>query len=474
MAVTKILAKSMRLDKLVNYIKNGDKTNEGTLVSAIHCLPEDAVKRMLHTKALYGKEDGVQAYHIIQSFKIGEISPETAHLLGKEFSVGFLPGYEVVIGTHIDKDHIHNHICFNSVNADTGLKYHSSPESYYKGIRRFSDELCRKHGLSVIMETGGKGLSYIEWKLHKAGLMTYRELVDQDVKKCLSVALDIGNFYELMEDRGYVIEHHSQYPSFRPDGAKAPFRAKQNGRSLTEDDLRRIIDEGLDINAPETIVTHHRPQYKHPGKLHGFHALYTHWMYVLGIIGNGGRVPYPKISYKEIRRFEQFKKQQMFLDANGIDTRSQLDEKRENISRRIEDLTKTRIILNSQKKRNKPLYEAIALLEYLSEVPRLYLENPSGFEKEYAQYKQAEGLLKGKDRDMLQKERIQLYTWLSDINAELRKLRTEQHLCEVIAHDTPEINQKLNRIMEEQEKRTKEETDAEKHQRTGQRDYGRS
>ncbi len=301
------------------------------------------------------------------------------------------------------------------------------------------------------METGGKGLSYIEWKLHKAGLLTYREMVDMHVQECLGMAFDIGNFYELMEDRGYVIEHHSQYPSFRPDGAKAPFRAKQDGRSLTEDDLRRIIDEGLDINTPETIVTRHRPQYRHPGKLHGFCALYTHWMYVLGIIGNGGRVPYPKISYKEIRRFEQFKKQQMFLDKNGIDTRSQLGDKREIISHRIEELTKTRIILNSQKKRNKPLYEAIALLEYLSEVPRLYLENPSGFEEEYTRYRQAEKLLEGKDRDVLQKERSELYTQLSDINSELRKLRSDQHLCDVIAHDEPEIERKLGVILQREQ-----------------------
>ena len=221
-------------------------------------------------------------------------------------------------------------------------------------------------------------------------------------------------------------------------------------------------------------MRHHRPQYRYPGKLHGFRALYTHWMYVLGIIGNGGRVPYPKVSYKEIRRFEQYKKQQAFLDKNGIDTRSQLDEKRESVSRRIEDLTKTRIILNSQKKRNKPLYEAIATVEYLSDVPRLYLENPSGFEKEYARYRQAEKLLEGKDRDELQKERAQLYTRLSDINAELRKLRSEQHLCEAIGYEATEINRKLNHLMIETTKSEKEETDAEKHKRTSQRDYGRS
>ena len=474
MAVTKILAKSILLDRLVNYIKNGDKTNEETLVTTINCTPEEAAKQMLQTKMDYDKTDGVQAYHIIQSFMIGEISPETAHQLGEEFSVGFLPGYEVVIGTHVDKDHIHNHICFNSVNMKTGIKYHSSPESYYKGIRKFSDELCRRHGLSVIMETGGKGFSYIEWKLHKAGLLTYREMVDLAVEECLSLALDIGNFYELMEDRGFVIEHHSRYPSFIPDGAKAPFRAKRNGKSLTEDDLRMMIEEGLDISAPEVIVSRHKPQYQNPGKLHGFRALYTHWMYVLGIIGQGGRVPYTKVSYKELRRFKQYKKQQAFLDANDIDTMSQLNDKRESIAHRIETLTKTRTILNSKKHRNKSLYEALAAVEYLSEVPELYFGNPSGFEKEYARFRQAEQLLEGKDRDALQQERSELYKQLSDVNAEIRRLRNEQQLCEVIAHDAPEINRKLDRLMDEREITNKEETDAEKHERPSQRDHGRS
>ena len=474
MAVTKILAKSMRLDRLINYIRNGDKTNEETLVSAINCTPQTAAKQMLRTKEHYGKETGVQAYHIIQSFKIGEISPETAHLLGKEFSVGFLPGYEVVIGTHVDKDHIHNHICFNSVCLETGKKYTNTFIDYYKGIRKFSDELCRRYGLSVIMETGGKGLSYIEWKLHKAGLLSYREMVDQDIKECLSIALDIGNFYELMEDRGYVIEHHSRYPSFRPDGAKAPFRAKRNGQSLTEDDLRKIIEGGLDMDAPEVIVSRHRPQYRRPEKLHGFRALYVHWMYVLGIIGKGGRVPYPKVNYKELQRFEQYKKQQAFLDANGIDTRSQLDQKSEHISHRIETLTKSRIILNSKKKRNKLLYDALATVEYLSEVPSLYADNPSGFEEEYARFLKAEKLLEGKDCNALQAERAALYMQLSDLNAELRRLRSEKHLCDVISHDAPEINQKLNRLVDDPDIQKKEETDAEKHARTHQRDHGRS
>ena len=475
MAVTRILAKSMRLDRLINYVRNGDKTDGEALVTSLNCTPKTAAAQMRRTKEHWCKSDGVQAYHIIQSFSPDEITPEMANLLGKEFSVGFLPGYEVIIGTHVDKEHIHNHIVFNSVNMKTGKKYTNTFTDYYKGIRRISDELCRKHGLSVIMETGGKGLSYIEWKLHKAGLLTYRELVDQDVKECLSMALDIGNFYELMEDRGYVIEHHSRYPSFKPNGAQSVFRAKQDGKSLTEDDIRALIDSGLEPGAPEVIVPRHRPEYQHPGKLHGFRALYTHWMYVLGIIGEGGYVPYPKINYAELRKFEQYKRQQEFLNENRIDTRSQLTEKSESIARRIEELTKTRIILNSKKKRKQPLYAALATVEFLSEVPALYQSEPAGFEEDYAKFIRAEKKLEGVDRAALQKERAELYTKLSDINAELRRLRSEQHLCEVIARDVPQINSKMNHPIPDDDRISqKEETDAEKHKRTGERNHERS
>ena len=197
-------------------------------------------------------------------------------------------------------------------------------------------------------------------------------------------------------------------------------------------------------------------------------------MYVLGIVGNGGRVPYPNVNYKEIRRFEQYKKQQAFLDANGIDTKTQLDAKHKSIAKEIERLTKSRIILNNKKRRNKLLYDALATVEYLADVPKLYAENPTGFESEYARYLEAEKILIGKDRVALQKDRAELYTQLSDINAALRRLRSELYLCEVISNDAPAINQKMSRIMDKPDITKKEETNAEKHQRTSQRDYGRS
>ncbi len=182
MAITKILSKNMRLDKLIRYIQNPDKTEESVLTFCQFCNSKDAARQWVETKRHIGKTDGIQAFHIIQSFAPGEITPELAHELGKQFIREYLSDYEVVLGTHVDKDHIHNHLAFNSVSIVTGKKYHSTAESYYQQIRKISDRLCREYGLSVVMETGGKGISYAEWKLHKAGVLTLRELFDQDVE----------------------------------------------------------------------------------------------------------------------------------------------------------------------------------------------------------------------------------------------------------------------------------------------------
>lgn len=132
MAVTKKLAKSFRLDRLINYVINGDKTEDRIYVSSVACDPDNAYKTMMETKRFFRNTDGVQAYHIIQSFMPNEVSAKVAHEIANRFVKRYLEGYEVVVGTHVDKEHIHNHITFNSVSDETGLKYHSSPASYYK------------------------------------------------------------------------------------------------------------------------------------------------------------------------------------------------------------------------------------------------------------------------------------------------------------------------------------------------------
>ena len=120
MAVTKILARHGKVDTGIRYILNEDKTMERVLTAGQRCTPEYAADRMGKTKERYRQTGGVQYYHLIQSFQPGEVTPELALELAKGFAAEYLPGNEVVIGTHTDRCHIHSHILFNSVNAQTG------------------------------------------------------------------------------------------------------------------------------------------------------------------------------------------------------------------------------------------------------------------------------------------------------------------------------------------------------------------
>ena len=207
MAITKILARKGRLDVGIRYVLNGDKTQEQILTAHHGCDPGRELQQMMETKAQYSKEGGVQYYHMIQSFRPGEVSPELALEIARTLVEEHLPGYQAVIGVHVDKAHIHAHILFNSVNAETGEKYHSSPQSYYRQIRAISDRLCREHGLSVLenSEFYSKGKKKEYW-VHKAGRKTHRDYLREDVEYCLSFATSPREFESQLYAFGYTLD----------------------------------------------------------------------------------------------------------------------------------------------------------------------------------------------------------------------------------------------------------------------------
>lgn len=452
MAITKILSKRMRLDKLIRYVQNPDKTDDAVFTYCQYCDPKDAAKQMQATKERYGKTDGIQAFHIIQSFSPGEITPELAHEFGIRFIKEHLSDYEVVLGTHVDKEHIHNHITMNSVSFKTGKKYHSTAQSYYQQIRKISDRLCREYGLSVVMETSGKGITYAEWKLHDAGLLTLRELFDQDVEECLSLAMNLGSFYALMEDHGYTVRHHGSYPSFVPDGYTHPYRIKRNGKSWTENEIESFIDRAMSDPTFKVIIPKVQKAFVPYGKQRGFRALYVSWMYVLGIIGHGKRTQYPKVNYKELKRFEQYKAQAAFLDRNKIDTREQLQAKITELNGTVETLIKSRIIWNSKKKRRGVLYSALSAVEHLADVPDLYTQGVIGIEEDYKRYLDAERKLDGTGLEALKAERNEVYEKVASINAEIRACQKDLRLCEKIQADSPRIVQEMREQIEPDER----------------------
>ena len=251
MAYTKVFAIRARLDDRVKYAVNGEKTElderivytadpEKTdtvrFVTTLNCRPaETAFAAMQKTKKKYKKMGGVLGYHFIQSFVPGEVTPEQAHEIGCEFARRlFGEDFEVVIGTHLDKAHPHNHIIVNSVSRTDGHKYHSSPESYYNDVRGTSDALCRENDLSVITPQG-KGKHYAEWKAEQGGKPTVRGVIRADIEpRATEHIQEMLNLTErlIADGKAYATPSGDVYFRVR----SFPGYGKLSGR--TPDDLR--------------------------------------------------------------------------------------------------------------------------------------------------------------------------------------------------------------------------------------------
>ena len=453
MAVTKILARKGRLDVGVRYVLNGDKTNEQILTASQGCSTEHAVCRMMKTKRHYRQTDGVQYYHIIQSFKPGEVTPELALEIAKAFAAEHLPGYQAVIGVHVDKEHIHAHTIFNSVNANTGEKYHSNARSYYSQIRAISDRLCREHGLSIIMESKTeKAVSYIEWLRQSKGQPTFRAMLEADLREAIEDANDIGHFFLIMEHKGYEIQYGNRL-GFRLRGQERFMIPGRKDPLFTEDGIRAAIAGNLDEIAAGThpaIV--YRPRYepyrrRHPQKYTGFMALYVHYLYLLGKAGQ--RQYPPKMTShlrREIMKFEQYKEQFAFLRTHGVSTADGLQAVRARTEETLASLTKQRTILNVRKKKRRALYDALSDVEVLAPAKNLYEDGIPGMEEQFARYMDSISMLEqcGIPREQLMAEKAEVYQQLADINREIRRMRKEISLCETIERNRPQMEHDIH------------------------------
>lgn len=254
-AYTKVFAIRARLDKRVRYITDGEKTSLASSItyisnpekteqffftSALNCSSVDtALSEMMETKQQFGKMGGVLGYHFIQSFQPGEVTPEQAHAIGLEFAKRlFGKRYEVVISTHLNKHHLHNHLVVNSVSCVDGQKYHSSPESYYNDVRGTSDELCRENDLSVIAPQG-KGKHYAEWKAEQGGKPTVRGVIRTDIDAIIHQAYTYDTFLMLLRKNGYEVRRspNRKYTTVKPPGAKRAIRLDSLGEGYTEADI---------------------------------------------------------------------------------------------------------------------------------------------------------------------------------------------------------------------------------------------
>jgi len=260
MAVVKVCKGGKSLGKLIDYAAK-DKLTSGKDCSDN---PKKSLEEMQTTKEIWEQEKGRQYKHYVQSFAPKETTPEEAHKIGREWAEKNFKGYEVFIGTHNDKEHIHNHFIVNSVNFENGKKIHLDKEDLEK-FKAVSDEICKEHGLSVI----DRNQSKVKGEVREYNMKKYQAIVQGKsyitdtalaVQKSLENAKNKEEFMKNMNDNGYKVDwqDHKKHITFEDkDGHKV--RAANLEKTFNESGIGKDgIIQQLEHNRKIEIEQEHK------------------------------------------------------------------------------------------------------------------------------------------------------------------------------------------------------------------------
>lgn len=375
MAITKIWAVKDDLRRVLNYIENpektieeqsdglkevlayttqGYKTNEKEYITGINCEPSTSLKQMMNTKLSYNKMDGRLAFHAVQSFKPGEVTPEECHSLGVQLAKQMWGNrFEVVVSTHLDKDHLHNHFVVNSVSWVDGKKFTNCKKDYQK-FKQISDQLCLENGLSIVLNKG-KGKNYSEWKAEKQGKPTYRSLVKNDVDYAISHSFSMQDFIHEMESLGYEISNNRKYLAVKHPEGKKMIRLNnltKDGQYSEEKIVERIVNNSMFCDITTNKYVPNCEYYSGSvRKLHGFKALYFKYMFLLGVVEskNLKRRHTSPLLREDLIKIEKITNENTFLGKYNLET--------------IEDVLAFKVSLNKEieswKNQRKSIYNKI-------------------------------------------------------------------------------------------------------------------
>lgn len=299
MAITKYKVIKKNLEAVINYAKNGEKTEHGILVSGINCLPENAYEEMMLIKKNFHKENGRLGYHFIQSFKGKEVSAGECNDIGMKLAQSLWGDkYQVLICTHIDKDNVHNHIILNSVSFIDGSKYHNSNVELAL-VRQTNDDLCIKYGLSVVeTDKANKEDEIAESRIanynRNSGKM---ELIKKDIDEAIENAVKYQDFVDELGYKGYFVKKSNNSISMSTPYFNRNIRlARTFGEDYTFENIKnRIYYRNYEFKEDKVYKVKIYEGVKIDTNLlktSYFYRLYVHFLYVLG------KLP-PKIHYEE-------------------------------------------------------------------------------------------------------------------------------------------------------------------------------
>ena len=452
MAVTSVWAIKGRVDNMIRYIANPDKTidwdtaeslhkienavqyttdelktEELTYVSYINCTANHAVEQFMETKKNWGKLGGRACYHGIQSFKPGETTADEAHAIGVALAQELWGDrFEVVVATHCNTDCYHNHFVFNSVSFVDGYKFYCMLEDEQR-MRDVSDRLCQEAQLSVIKYPKGKKMHYAEYMARKDGKYVIRDGVREDIDRAIRSSATRQDFMNIMRSMGYTMNIYKKNgqmrdrPSLRPPDAKNPIRFDGLGSEYTLEAIeRRIRTNGIRRNPfPESEKQPHRylgvyrmkGSYPNAPKATGLRALYYHYCYKLKIFRKyPASVKRVSIFMREdLKNMDSMIAQMELLGREKIETSDQLVQYKSDTESKISMLTELRQELYNAKRRA--------------------------------------------DRHEDANGSAALKSQISDITSQLKALRKEVALCSKIEERSAQVKENLEQIKQQESER---------------------
>lgn len=351
------LAALHAIDNVVEYTTDQMKTENCQLVSGVNCIPAIAKDQFMKTKSDFNQMGGRTCFHGYQSFRAGEVDADTAHKIGVALAKELWGDrFEVVVATHLNTDHYHNHFVVNSVSFMDGKKFYNL-KSDYQRMREVSDRLCREHKLSVIRNPQGKGNNYAQWSAEKNGKPTYQSITKADIDRAVMASTTMRDFYRVMEQMGYRLKLYTKsgsllkHPVAIPPGGTKGVRLDRLGYDYTLDGITERILRNMRKQVPfPEVEKQHRGRYRLRGsfrkypKATGFRALYLYYCYLLKIIVKkpASVKKVPASLREDIVKLDWIIAQTRFLGANKIETAQDLQSKQKEIQIQIEKLTQQR------------------------------------------------------------------------------------------------------------------------------------
>lgn len=313
------------LSTTINYAQNKNKTEEQFYVTGINCNSKSVYQDMMRVKKAYNKLEGIQGFHGYQSFREGEVTPELAHKIGIEFAKEMWgDDYQVVVTTHLNTNHIHNHFVVNSVSVKNGKKYNYSNKEMAR-LRITNDSICEEHNLNVLEEkpTPKKHIDFNYYMNHDNYSTRTQAIIDMAIKN----AFNYSDFLNIMKKNNYEVINRYGKLSVRSLNKNRNIRIeRQFGKDYTIDRINeRIIEE-----VPDKLTLEELEQYNYHKRnyIRNQNSLIAQLLFIIFKIKVYQKSPrnYPLSPemIKEVGKMDRYSLEVQFMTENKIDSEEEL------------------------------------------------------------------------------------------------------------------------------------------------------